>query len=539
MDGPRRLCFACHVVELAEDDKHDNCVRCLGVDHATSALVTADFCFKCADIGIRSLQERLTLARAEPATPGGEAAPLPPSGTALATAFLPRSLGRRKQALPTKRDKKAIPPSSPSSSGDDDEWPDPLAQGNLVWSDQPEDPDLAEENPTYRDVITPPFFSPRASSSVSTALPSSRFEPPKRSSKSEMFSQLFSRATDKVGVPWPSPSLPELDMFDDEDDPDWVAPTGRRPPPLCNAVRSQVNQVWATPIDRPMFGLAKQWATLAQDDEVSYTKMPSLEPAIAHRFATAGRKPALVAPNDQTAKLAETVYAVGGQSTAFANNLAIVQQYTLKLLKDYKESTGPPLETLLEEIKTVTNFSLLMAKGLTHSGATTMALAVHTQRHLWTSGSHSLPKSERSEIIRAPISSTGLFGPAFTDLADQVELRKREAEAARVLIPWAGPPPQAATRAPGSKAKSKSKRPRPVAQGQGQPGPRAPVQPQPGPPGPWPRAASAPPTSRARDPPTQPGPSGHQQGRGHQRGLPHYRGGGNRGRGSVGYQGRS
>ena len=87
-----RKCCVCHVI-VPVSDKHAACVQCLGAKHATQALLSADYCKFCADIDIRGLQQRLTLANAKAATPGDEPA-LPPSGTARVAARRRRNLAQ-------------------------------------------------------------------------------------------------------------------------------------------------------------------------------------------------------------------------------------------------------------------------------------------------------------------------------------------------------------------------------------------------------------------------------------------------------------
>ena len=62
-----RYCCVCHVSVLLSG-RHATCIECLGVEHATNALISTDFCRFCAKLDLKGLQARLAIAKAKAAS---------------------------------------------------------------------------------------------------------------------------------------------------------------------------------------------------------------------------------------------------------------------------------------------------------------------------------------------------------------------------------------------------------------------------------------------------------------------------------------
>ena len=150
-------------------------------------------------------------------------------------------------------------------------------------------------------------------------------------------------------------------------------------------------------------------------------------------------RPALPRPALQTSsRLVQRSYAAGGQCAAFANTLALVQQYAVRLMEEQARSPEP-LPLVAEEVRSVAAFSLLLAEGLIAASASVMASAVQHQRHLWLNLADVPSESDRSAIVNAKVTMDGLFGSSLSESVANMDLRKKEAEVVSRLLPRRDP----------------------------------------------------------------------------------------------------
>ena len=351
---------------------------------------------------------------------------------------------------------------------------------SLVWGDQPPlDEGLLRYPPpdlSYTDVDSLPTFGSYSQSMDPHGLDSCTMGPPsvtgsrspqgsptRKKPRKVGYSELVVRAAHRLGVPWTAPPLNPRTMFHPAPEPQHASET-RRNPPLCPDVAAAVQDVWESPHLRGLQGPALNWSILDGPVAAGFTNLPPLEPILARHFRVpAGPRPPLPSPTLATsAKFVERGFRGAGQCVAFANTTALLQHYAHSLLVDARASPSPPPE-LLDELGAVTELTLLLAEGATRSAASGMAAAVQQQRLLWLSLADVPKESDRKAILNARITSDGLFGTSLSEMVANMDLRRKEEEAARQLLPRRGD--SRPTSRPRS-SRSKPKGPRTTPQGE-------------------------------------------------------------------------
>ncbi len=100
--------------------------------------------------------------------------------------------------------------------------------------------------------------------------------------------------------------------------------------------------------------------------------------------------------------------------------MAILQAYQADVLKEMDEGTGLTPEAV-KELRRATDLALRATKHTARAVGRSMAASVAAERHLWLNLTE-IREKEKTFLIDAPISQSGLFGEAVSAVVDKVPL---------------------------------------------------------------------------------------------------------------------
>ncbi|MGL5405379.1 MAG: hypothetical protein ACRDAX_01090, partial [Propionibacteriaceae bacterium] len=89
--------------------------------------------------------------------------------------------------------------------------------------------------------------------------------------------------------------------------------------------------------------------------------------------------------------------------------MAVLQVYQAKLLRSLDESF--PDSEILKDLRSATDLALRATKANAQAIGRTMANLTVLERHLWLNLTE-MKETDKASFLDAPISSSGLFGPA-------------------------------------------------------------------------------------------------------------------------------
>ncbi|XP_013874757.1 uncharacterized protein LOC106525168 [Austrofundulus limnaeus] len=106
-----------------------------------------------------------------------------------------------------------------------------------------------------------------------------------------------------------------------------------------------------------------------------------------------------------------------------------------------------PLLPLLNEIRLTADYILRASHSVALSLGRGMASTMVAQRHLWLTLSD-IPDRDRATYLDEPVMAAGLFGQSLEVIQAKFELRKKQAEALRCIIPRRDSRPKTSTQKP-------------------------------------------------------------------------------------------
>ncbi len=163
--------------------------------------------------------------------------------------------------------------------------------------------------------------------------------------------------------------------------------------------------------------------------------MPQIEETLAGYLSPGSSSPLKKAtlptkPCRVTSSLVGKAFQAAGQAGAA---LAVLQAYQADLLKDF--STGGSIdEGAFLELRRATDLSLRVTKQTARAIGRSMAAMVSTERHLWLNLT-GIKDKDRTFLLDAPISPSGLFGDAVNTVATSFREAKRYEEAFVRFLP--------------------------------------------------------------------------------------------------------
>ncbi len=135
-------------------------------------------------------------------------------------------------------------------------------------------------------------------------------------------------------------------------------------------------------------------------------------------------------PCRTTSALAGRSYASAGQAASALHSMAVLQVYQAKLHSAVDESEPDP--ATLRELRSATDLALRATKTTAQAIGRSMASLVVLERHLWLTLTE-IKDADRVSFLDAPISPSGLFGPAVKGFAELCDTSCPSAPAQQLL----------------------------------------------------------------------------------------------------------
>ncbi|ROL54892.1 hypothetical protein DPX16_12761 [Anabarilius grahami] len=392
---PKHYCTTCRA-PLQDADGHGECVGCLGKPHADDAF-TGGSCSHCESMSLASLRSRAAFFRSdtdrallspssrEPARKRQRGRPVQrPELSELTSAQCPRASPSpsREQSLvlfsrPEQR------PSADASDfvsfgGSDDELPDDSVS---LAASEPEHWVGESDDPAPLPLLEPIDHS--------------------AGMDAELFHVL-------------SKAVEELDL-------EWA--------PLEEPSRSRPGRV---------VSLRSALTSVDGSEEKGYEHLPPLDEAVAAHLCpptAVGWKTKRSLPSKPcrtTSALAGRAYASAGQAASALHSMAIFQVFQAKLLRSMDESGVE--ESAFRDLRSATDLALRATKAATQAIGRSMASLVVLERHLWLNLTE-IKDQDKTAFLDAPVSPSGLFGPAVEGFTERFTAAQKSSQAMRHFLP--------------------------------------------------------------------------------------------------------
>ncbi len=137
-------------------------------------------------------------------------------------------------------------------------------------------------------------------------------------------------------------------------------------------------------------------------------------------------------PCRTTSALAGRSYASAVPAASALHSMAVLQVYQAKLLSAIDESEPDP--ATLRELRNATDLALRATKTTAQAIGRSMASLVVLERHLWLTLTE-IKDADRVSFLDAPISPSGLFGPAVKGFAERFTEAQKASQAMRHFLP--------------------------------------------------------------------------------------------------------
>ncbi len=253
--------------------------------------------------------------------------------------------------------------------------------------------------------------------------------------------EVVTRAVDRLHLDWPQEQ--ETSKCSKLDDRYLSGGQGegpqRRSLPFFGDLHDEVAHSWNRPYSSRVFVPSTSiYSTIVDAKARGYMMMPQIEETLAGylspgsssslKKATLPTKPCRV-----TSSLVGKAFQAAGQAGAALHTMAVLQAYQADLLKDL--STGGSIdEEAFLELRRATDLSLHATKQTAHAIGHSMAAMVSTERHLWLNLT-GIKDKDRTFLLDAPISPSGLFGDAVNTVATRFREAKCYEEAFVRFLP--------------------------------------------------------------------------------------------------------
>ncbi len=277
--------------------------------------------------------------------------------------------------------------------------------------------------------------------------------PAPSAAKAGMDAELFrvlSKAVEELGLEWSPPEEPSRSRLDE-----WFLP-GRhqapqqRPSPFFPEVHDELTRSWRSPYSaRLRTSASSALITVDGAEEKGYERMPQLDESVAAHLCpptAIGWKAKASHPSKPcrtTSALAGCSDASAGQAALALHSMAVLQVYQAKLLSAVDESEPDP--ATLRELRSATDLALRATKTTAQAIGRSMASLVVLERHLWLTLTE-IKDADRVSFLDAPISPSGLFGPAVKGFAERFTEAQKASQAMRHFLPKRSSPAAAQSR---------------------------------------------------------------------------------------------
>ncbi|KAI2663288.1 Transposon Tf2-6 polyprotein [Labeo rohita] len=204
-------------------------------------------------------------------------------------------------------------------------------------------------------------------------------------------------------------------------------------------LHDELARSWSKPYSSRVFVPSTSiYSTIVDSQARGYMMMPQVEETLAGYLSPGSssslKKPMLpTKPCRLTSSLVGKAYQAAGQAGASLHTMAVLQAYQADLLKDL--STGGTIdEEAFLELRRATDLSLRATKQTARAIGRSMAAMVSTERHLWLNLT-GIKERDRSFLLDAPVSPSGLFGDAVNSVVTRFREARRHEEAFVRFLP--------------------------------------------------------------------------------------------------------
>ena len=130
--------------------------------------------------------------------------------------------------------------------------------------------------------------------------------------------------------------------------------------------------------------------------------------------------------------MAGRAYTSAGQAASALHTMAILQVFQAKLLRSLDESS--PSEPAFRDLRSATDLALRATKATAQAIGRSMANLVVLERHLWLNLTE-IKESDKVAFLDAPVSPSGLFGPAVEGFTERFTAAQKSSQAMRHFLP--------------------------------------------------------------------------------------------------------
>ncbi|KAI2646366.1 Titin [Labeo rohita] len=419
---PCSFCHSCKAPFHAADG-HGECVSCLGKSHAEAALNKTE-CPHCEDMSLASLRSRTAFFSERDSAP--RALPFPSSQEPAKKKQRGRGSKRSELSeLTSAQPPRASP--SPQRGGS------PL---RVIWS-----PFGGSEDDMLDSMSLAASDAEELSGSVDDPAPLSSADTSGPRTGAGMDAELvrvLTRAVDELGLEWSPPEEPSRSLLYE-----WYLPGRRQAPrqrasPFFPEVHEELTKSWRAPYSAHLrTSSSSALTTVDGAEDKGYERLPPLDESVAAHLCpptAIGWKAKASHPSKpcrMTSSLAGRAYTSAGQAASALHSMAILQVFQAKLLAEADKSALDP--TTLAELRSATDLALRATKATAQAIGRSMTSLVVLERHLWLTLTE-IKDADKVPFLDAPLSPTGLFGPAVNGFAERFSAAQKTSQAMRHFL---------------------------------------------------------------------------------------------------------
>ncbi|XP_056128453.1 uncharacterized protein LOC130106389 [Rhinichthys klamathensis goyatoka] len=215
--------------------------------------------------------------------------------------------------------------------------------------------------------------------------------------------RLLVKAVDRLGLEWSPSKEPALNRLDGCFLQRRHQPPASRPAPFLPELHAELSKSGNAPFSARLYTSVS--ATLSRVDGA--------------------------AEKGTTSALVGRAFAAR-QAASALHSMAILQILQADLLREWEEKGSGP--AAIADLRSATDLSLRATKAAAQVIGRSMAALTATERHLWLTLAD-MRESEHATFLNAPLSPTGLFGPAVNGIVDRFSEVQKTSQAMNLFLP--------------------------------------------------------------------------------------------------------
>ena len=250
--------------------------------------------------------------------------------------------------------------------------------------------------------------------------------------------RILSKAVEELHLEWAPPEEPTRGRLDE-----WYLPgprqaTRQRSAPFFPEVHDELTKSWRAPYPARLRTSSAALSSVDGSQEKGYEQLPPLDEAVAAHLCppvAVGWKSNRALPSKPcrtTSAMAGRAYTSAGQAASALHTMAILQVFQAKLLRSLDESS--PSEPAFRDLRSATDLALRTTKATAQAIGRSMANLVVLERHLWLNLTE-IKESDKVAFLDAPVSPSGLFGPAVEGFTERFTAAQKSSQAMRHFLP--------------------------------------------------------------------------------------------------------